>query len=400
MKKTFIFAGLMAAVFSINPALAAKSNSLANIQAIEALKTIAPDRFDFTYTGELTGALQKLKEIQPGLGLGKFQGRPVPIVVDVTLTQASLWETLQKIADQADPVADLVWDGKTVSLRYKKHTPKGMDAVRLEAKKWQLGENAQPVLSPEGVLLFPFGQGQPEVVCAPLRACSIQLQQGEVINNVILGDTVRWIPAPAKTGEGPMATPHVIVKPTEKGLTTNLLVTTNRRTYVMTLRSSDTNYSSVVGYYYPYDMVQNWQGEMEMAQRKAQEEANRKVADMPISSIEQLNLDGYELKGNNRLAWYPTRVFDDGAHVWIQMPPSMRSSEAPALVVLDKEGNSELVNYRVKTAQQGGNEVTYYIVDKLFDRAGLILGVDDEQEKVEIVKKNTRAASYHFNNFN
>ena len=155
----------------------------------------------------------------------------------------------------------------------------------------------------------------------------------------------------------------------------------------MTLRSSDTNYSSVVGFYYPYDMVQNWQGEMELAQRKADEEANRKVADMPITSIEQLNLDSYEIKGNNRLAWFPTRVFDDGTHVWIQMPASMRSSEAPALVVLDRSGESQLVNYRVKSARQGGNDVTYYIVDKLFERAGLILGVGDDQQKVEIVKK-------------
>lgn len=387
MKKNFIFAGLIAAVFSMSPVLAAKSKSLDNVQAIEALRTIAPDRFDFAYTGELTGALQKLKEIQPGLAVGRHQGKAVPITVDLTLSQASLYETLKMIAQQAEGVADVVWDGRTAFLRYNASAPKGLDAVRLEAKKWQLGENAQPVLSPEGVLLFPFGQGQPEIVCAPLRACSIQLQQGEVINNVILGDTVRWIPAPAKTGEGPMATPHVIVKPTEKGLTTNLLVTTNRRTYVMTLRSSDTNYSSVVGYYYPYDMVQNWQGEMELAQRKADEESNRKVADMPVVTIDQINLDSYEIVGNKRLPWFPTRVFDDGTHVWIQMPATMRSSEAPALVVLDRSGDSQLVNYRVKSAKQGGQDVTYYIVDKLFERAGLIIGVDRDQEKVEIVKK-------------
>ncbi|PPD54907.1 MAG: P-type conjugative transfer protein TrbG [Methylotenera sp.] len=387
MKKTLILASLIATVFSSSTVFAAKRPDVASLAAMEALQTIAPDRFDFAYTGELTGALQKLKEIQPGLALGKHQGKAVPITVDLTLNNASLYETLKVIAEQAGDIADVVWDGRIAFLRYKASAPKGMDAVRVQAKKWQMGENAQPVLSPEGVLLFPFGQGQPEIVCAPLRACSIQLQKGEVINNVILGDTVRWIPAPAKTGEGPMATPHVIVKPTEKGLTTNLLVTTNRRTYVMTLRSSDTNYSSVVGYYYPYDMVQNWQGEMELAQRKADEESNRKVADMPITSIEQLNLDGYEILGNNRLPWFPTRVFDDGTHVWIQMPATMRSSEAPALVVLDSRGNSQLVNYRVKSAKQGGQDVTYYIVDKLFERAGLIIGVDRDQQKVEIVKK-------------
>lgn len=261
----------------------------------------------------------------------------------------------------------------------------GTDA-REEARAWQSGKKARPLMGTDGLLQYPFGQGQPEITCAPLRACDIQLQAGEVINNVILGDTVRWVPAPAKTGDGAMAVPHVIVKPTEPGLTTNLIVTTNRRTYTLTLKSSETSYVSRVGFYYPADMVQDWNGEALLAQRKAEEDSKRKVSDMPIASIEQLNLDGYKIKGDKNLAWYPVRVFDDGTRVWIQMPASIRSNEAPALVLLDKNGDSELVNYRVKEAEQGGAKVTYYIVDKLFDRAGLIVGVGSDQQKVEITK--------------
>jgi type IV secretion system protein VirB9 len=262
----------------------------------------------------------------------------------------------------------------------------GTDAAA-EARAWQAGKKARPVMGADGLLQYPYGEGQPQVTCAPLRACDIQLQAGEVINNVILGDTVRWIPAPAKTGDGALAVPHVIVKPTEPGLTTNLIVTTNRRTYTLTLNSSNDTYVSRVGFYYPADMVQNWNGEALLAQRKAEEDAKRKVSDMPITSIDQLNLDGYKLKGDKDLPWYPVRVFDDGTHVWIQMPNSIHSNEAPALVLLDKHGDSELVNYRVKEAEQGGQKVTYYIVDKLFDRAGLIVGVGGDQKKVEIIKR-------------
>jgi len=262
-----------------------------------------------------------------------------------------------------------------------------------EAKRWQGGGSARPVMGPEGLLQYPFGQAQPELTCAPLRACDIQLQAGEVINNVILGDTVRWIPAPAKTGEGALSTPHVIIKPTETGLLTNLIITTSRRTYTLSLRSSDVNYVSRVGFYYPADMVQDWNGSAELAQRKADEDSKRKVSDMPITSIEQLNLDGYKIKGDRDLAWYPTRVFDDGTRVWIQMPASMKSNEAPALVLLGKSGDSELVNYRVKEAEQGGTKVTYYIVDKIFDRAGLIVGVGRDQRKVEIIKDNRKSSS-------
>jgi type IV secretory pathway VirB9-like protein len=61
------------------------------------------------------------------------------------------------------------------------------------------------------------------------------------------------------------------------------------------------------------------------------------------------------------------------------MPPSMKSNEAPALVLIDNAGKSALVNYRVRGS--------YYIVDKLFDRAALIVGVGNDQQKVDITRK-------------
>lgn len=155
----------------------------------------------------------------------------------------------------------------------------------------------------------------------------------------------------------------------------------------MTLRSSETNYTSMVGFYYPYDIVQTWQRDLEVAQAKADEENERKISDIPIATVDQLNLDSYEVRGDADLAWYPTRIFDDGTHVWIQMSERMESAEAPALVILNSKGDSQLVNYRVKKAKQGSKQVTYYIVDKIFDKAALILGVGGDQQKLEIVRK-------------
>ena len=48
--------------------------------------------------------------------------------------------------------------------------------------------------------------------------------------------------------------------------------------------------------------------------------------------------------------------------------------EAPALLVLGKDGKGEMTNYRVKDQT--------YIVDRLFDRANLVLG--KKAQKVEI----------------
>jgi type IV secretion system protein VirB9 len=62
----------------------------------------------------------------------------------------------------------------------------------------------------------------------------------------------------------------------------------------------------------------------------------------------------------------------------------MAQTEAPTLLVVRKEGglfsNDEtvMVNYRV----QGDR----YIVDSIFERAILIAGVEDDQDKVNIVR--------------
>jgi len=67
--------------------------------------------------------------------------------------------------------------------------------------------------------------------------------------------------------------------------------------------------------------------------------------------------------------WAPRRVFDDGAKTYVQMPATVKVSEAPVLFVLD--GNEPtLVNYRVKG--------DFYIVDRLFDKAQLRVGADKQ----------------------
>ena len=66
----------------------------------------------------------------------------------------------------------------------------------------------------------------------------------------------------------------------------------------------------------------------------------------------------------------PVHVMDDGAKTYIQMPVETIHRELPVLVVRGPSG-SEMVNYRVKD--------NMYIVDRLFDRAALLLGSGKHQ---------------------
>jgi type IV secretion system protein TrbG len=61
------------------------------------------------------------------------------------------------------------------------------------------------------------------------------------------------------------------------------------------------------------------------------------------------------------------------------MRPEIQNTEAPVLVVLGSDGKGEMTNYRVQ--QQT------YIVDRVFERARLILGAGKNAQNVEITRE-------------
>jgi type IV secretory pathway VirB9-like protein len=106
----------------------------------------------------------------------------------------------------------------------------------------------------DGKVIFLYGEVQPSVVCSPLQVCDIELQAGEVVRDVLLGDTVRWKVEPATSGAPSGQAIHLIVKPSEAGLVTSMVVTTSRRTYHIQLKSHHSQYMARVGFDYPEDI--------------------------------------------------------------------------------------------------------------------------------------------------
>jgi type IV secretion system protein VirB9 len=248
-------------------------------------------------------------------------------------------------------------------------SPEIQEAVELYVKTAKA-----PVIKGKGFIQFPYGESEPLVTCLPLRACDVELEAGEDILNVALGDSERWVAEPAESGSKGASTPHVVIKPTDFDLASNALIFTTKRTYHVALLSppdgmTPATYARRVRFYYPSDLVRRvGRSIQEAEQSKAGE-----VAKFPPLTASDLNFD-YAVTGDNA-PWRPVRAFDDGAHVYIQMPPSMRADEAPALMVATSDGET-LVNYRVK-----GN---FYVVDKLFDEASLIAGTGWSRDKVTI----------------
>lgn len=248
-----------------------------------------------------------------------------------------------------------------------------LEAVRV-SESWQAEKNA-PSPGPDGRVMYSYGAGLPTVVCAPLRVCMVELQGGErIIGEPHIGDSVRWNISPAMYGSGDQATPVIILKPQLPGLDTNLLITTDRRAYYLRLISKPEDYIARVAFAYPEDDTRKWQ--QKLAEEQAVAKQQKHAAEVPptIITVEQMNFD-YTVRGGDE-HMRPVRVFDDGAKTYIQMPPELQHREAPVLLVVGKDGKGEMTNYRVKDQT--------YIVDRLFDRANLVLGSGKRAQQVEI----------------
>lgn len=247
------------------------------------------------------------------------------------------------------------------------------------------GPSGKPVVNADKSVRFTFGGTLPLVICAPLQVCDIELQPGEEVRSVQVGDGVRWSVEPAVTGVAPNEVQHVIVKPTDVGLRTSLVVTTNRRTYRMKLSSDRTQYMSSVSFAYPEDAQLRWSG---LAERRAAESKPRAAgkslgqggARSRTDVLRALSFN-YELEGDDP-PWKPSRVFNDGLQTVIEMPFAMRQTEAPTLLVVRAEGglftDDDVVQVNCHT------DGTKYIVDMVFDVADLIVGVGASQQKVRI----------------
>ncbi|CAD7036206.1 P-type conjugative transfer protein TrbG [Pseudorhizobium endolithicum] len=218
---------------------------------------------------------------------------------------------------------------------------------------------------PDGKVVFLFGATQPSVVCAPLQVCDIELEPGEEVRDVLVGDSVRWKVEAATSGATARQAVHLIVKPAEPSLATSMVVTTSRRTYHIQLKSHASQYMARIGFDYPSDIsarISNISARLQAGGHA------RTAAGRPNFS--------YSLRG--RAPWKPTRVYSDGVQTFIQFPQSISSQDAPVLFVISG-GENRIVNYRMNGDMM--------IADYAIDRAILLSGSGWHRKKVIIERK-------------
>ncbi|QDF42286.2 P-type conjugative transfer protein TrbG [Bradyrhizobium symbiodeficiens] len=209
-----------------------------------------------------------------------------------------------------------------------------------------------------------------QVYAAPGQITDIALEEGEQLTGsgpIAAGDTVRWVVGDTESGSADTRRVHILVKPTRASIETNLVVNTDRRTYLIELRSRERPYMPSVAWYYPETV----------------RERSRSIALKPVLPDPAQRISRYAIEGDSP-PWRPVAAYDDGRKVYVEFPQGIVQGEMPPLFVIGPDGRTELVNYRAY-----GNVL---IVDRLFAAAELRLG-GEHQQKVRIVRTDGRPSS-------
>jgi type IV secretion system protein VirB9 len=217
------------------------------------------------------------------------------------------------------------------------------------------------------IQIYPWSQGALyQIYAAPGQITNIALKPGESLTGagpIAAGDTARWIIGDTESGSGANRRVHILVKPTRPDISTNLVVTTNRRTYMIELRARESLYMPAVAWAYP-------------TSPSGQRQTVPAAPIIPTEAARNYRY-GLQVQGDSP-PWRPISVFDDGRHVYVVFPAGIVQGEMPPIFVLGSDGEPQIVNSRVHQ--------NILIVDRLFGAAELRLGSSDRQQVVRIVR--------------
>jgi type IV secretion system protein VirB9 len=218
------------------------------------------------------------------------------------------------------------------------------------------------------IQIYPWSEGALyQVYAAPGQITNIALEPGESLTGagpIAAGDTTRWIIGDTESGSGATRRVHVLVKPTRTDITTNLVITTDRRTYMLELRAGESPYMPAVAWAYP-----------QVASQRSS------VPAVPVIPAVAARNYRYALAGDTP-PWRPVSVYDDGRRVYVEFPRGIVQGEMPPIFVVGSNGETEIVNSRIYN--------NILIVDRLFGAAELRLGSGNRQQKVRIVRTDGR----------
>lgn len=267
-----------------------------------------------------------------------------------------------------------------------------------------------------GLVTFAYGSGIPTVVCALLELTDLAFEKGESILSVQLGDSVRWNIESAISGSANDSVEHLIVKPLEAGLKTSMLITTDRRTYHIRLKSTEADFMPAVVFSYPNSLKlpsKKHYGDDSYLQYTSNYDSNEDHNDYSetnsslknYSSVQNVSYEGnsrpalnvaatyndspqrrnynYSVDGDSKII--PQNVYDDGKRTFIVMNNPINSSYLPMLQEISSESFLFFGEDKTNTINFTYFDNTF-VVDGIYSHLRLISKNGEEKQSADVVR--------------
>lgn len=267
-----------------------------------------------------------------------------------------------------------------------------------------------------GLVTFAYGSGIPTVVCALLELTDLAFEKGESILSVQLGDSVRWNIESAISGSANDSIEHLIVKPLEAGLKTSMLITTDRRTYHIRLKSTEADFMPAVVFSYPNSLKlpsKKHYGDDSYLQYTSNYDSNEDHNDYSDtnsslknnSSVQNVSYEvnsrpalnvaatyndstqrrnyNYSVDGDSKII--PQNVYDDGKRTFIVMNNPINSSYLPVLQEISSESFLFFGEDKTNTINFTYFDNTF-VVDGIYSHLRLISKNGEEKQSADVVR--------------
>lgn len=158
----------------------------------------------------------------------------------------------------------------------------GNNPALMQAFNQYVRTGKAPNIITSGFVQYAYGsEQQPVIATTPYQQTVITLEPGERFTNASTADPNRWTLAVANSGTGSAKTENVLVTPAIPNITTNLVITTDRRMYDLKLVSTaNGRYVRDVRFWYPNEMVQTWNDRVE-----------QQTQDATVTNLPDINLN-------------------------------------------------------------------------------------------------------------
>lgn len=209
-----------------------------------------------------------------------------------------------------------------------------------------------------------------EIYCQPYRVTDMSLEPGEqVIEMPFLSEEKVWEIGAGVSRANNVDTQHFFLKPAYSGLTTSLIIITDKRVYHILLKSYKDCYMTQVKWKYPNTMPFTLSSGMN---RDGTGGIDKITEDSVKVDPRFLSFD-YKMSYSRfkKPYWLPKRVYDDGRRTYIVMDETVLHMTTP--VLFNKKDHR--INYSV--------DKTLIVINELVEKVTLRVG----REKVVIKKK-------------